>query len=77
MSTQGTRIEIATVVGRGPHAPYVLVESAAQRQYMVNRKIFSGDWDALKRDDVVELVTNGDPHVARILSARLLSAKRE
>lgn len=77
MSTQGTRNEVATVVGRGPATPYVLVESARERQYMMTRKVYAGDWDALKRGDVVELITDGGTEVARILSARLLSSAAE
>jgi hypothetical protein len=77
MSNQGTRTEIGTVVGRGPDTPYVLIGVADERQLMVNKKAFCGDWHALKRGDVLALITDGGPAVAKVLSARLSSSAAE
>lgn len=72
MSGHDTELAIATVVGRGPNTPYVLVEVASGRQFMVSRKVFSGDWHALKQGDVVELVILRSNELSKVLSGRLL-----
>jgi hypothetical protein len=73
MHDQGTLRVFATVLGRGLDTPYVLVEDAKADQFVVTPAVFEGDWDALARGDVVELITTNEP-VCRVLRARL--AKR-
>jgi hypothetical protein len=48
----------------------VLVEGAGRNQFVVLKKYFVGNWDALKSGDDVELVVTREPAV-RVLSAKL------
>jgi hypothetical protein len=57
-------------MGRGEETPYVLVEGAGRNQFVVLKKYFVGNWDALKSGDDVELVVTREPAV-RVLSAKL------
>ncbi|MDO9557611.1 MAG: HAD domain-containing protein [Coriobacteriia bacterium] len=66
-----TRVVTATVLGRGFDTPYVLVEDAQADQFIVRQDVFEGDWHALKRGDVVELITTLEP-VCRVLRCRTL-----
>lgn len=68
---QGTLRVFATVLGRGPETPYVLVEDAKADQFMVIPEVFEGTWDALEMGDVVELITTHGP-MCRVLRARLV-----
>lgn len=64
-----TRVVTATVLGRGFDTPYVLVEDAQADQFVVKQAVFEGDWQALERGDVVELITTNEP-LCRVLRAR-------
>lgn len=66
-----TNTLVGTVPGRAPGTSYVLVKSA-ERQYMVNRRVFVGDWDGLKPGDRVELIVIPG-ECSRVLSARLVN----
>lgn len=70
MHDQNTLHVFATVLGRGPDTPYVLVEDAKADQFVVTQRMFEGDWLALERGDAVELITTSEP-VCRVLHARL------
>lgn len=61
---------VGTVLGRGTEPPYVLVECDDANQYIVNRRVFAGDWDALANGDSVALAVSGGA-CARVLSAWL------
>ncbi len=70
MNATPFEVLVGTVPGRAAGTPYVLVECRDAHQYMVNRKVFAGDWDALQQGDVVALIgTRGA--LARVLHARL------
>ncbi|MDO9506603.1 hypothetical protein [Hydrogenophaga sp.] len=71
MHDQGTLRVFATVLGRGLVTPYVLVEDAKADQFVVTPAVFEGDWDALARSDVVELITTDEP-LCRVLRARFV-----
>jgi hypothetical protein len=71
MHYQGTLRVFATVLGRGLDTPYVLVEDAKADQFVVTPAVFEGNWEALAKGDVVELVTTDEP-VCRVLRARLV-----
>lgn len=73
MRDQGTLRVLATVLGRGLDTPYVLVEDAKADQFVVTPAVFEGDWDALAKGDVVELITTNEP-VCRVLRARLVAS---
>lgn len=75
MHDQGTVRVFATVLGRGLDPPYALVEDAKADQFVVTPAVFEGDWDALARGDVVELMTTDEP-VCRVLRARYLGGGR-
>ncbi len=66
---QGTLRVFATVLGRVLDAPYALVEDARADQFVVKQALFEGDWNALVRGDVVELITTNEP-LCRVLRAR-------
>lgn len=68
-----TLVVTATVVGRGPDTPYVLVEDAQELQFFVIKRVFEGDWEALDSGDVVELITTRG-ELRRVLRARLVSS---
>ncbi|WP_332747637.1 HAD domain-containing protein [Hydrogenophaga sp.] len=68
-----TLVVTATVVGRGPDTPYVLVEDAQELQFFVIKRVFEGDWEALDSGDVVELITTRG-ELSRVLRARLISS---
>lgn len=69
MHGQGTLRVFATVLGRGLDPPYVLVEDAKANQFVVKQTVFEGNWDALARGAVVELITTNEP-VCRVVRAR-------
>lgn len=73
MHDQGTLRVFANVLGKGLDPPYALVEDAKADQFVVKQAVFEGDWHALERGDVVELITTNEP-VCRVVRARL--AKR-
>lgn len=73
MHDQGTLRVFATVLGRGLDPPYALVEDAKADQFVVKQTVFEGDWQALQRGDVVELITTDEP-LCRVLRARLKAA---
>lgn len=75
MHDQGTLRVFATVLGRGSEPPYVLVEDAKADQFVFTQGRFEGNWDALKKGDVVELLTTSEP-VCRVLRARLAEGPR-
>lgn len=60
---------VGKVLGRGEETPYVLVEGPGQNQYVVLKKSFVGDWDALTAGNEIELVITGE-QVGRVLSAK-------
>ena len=66
----GFGLLIGTVLGRGTDTPYVLVECHDVNQYLVNRRVFAGDWDALAKGDCVALALSGGA-CAKVLSAWL------
>lgn len=70
---QGTLRVFATVLGRGLDPPYALVEDAKADQFVVKQAVFEGNWDALKKGDVVELITTNEP-VCRVLRARQVTS---
>lgn len=76
MHDQGTLRVFATVLGLGLDTPYVLVEDAKADQFVVTPAVFEGNWGALKRGDVVELITTDEP-VCRVLRARIFSRAEE
>jgi hypothetical protein len=70
MDASAFELLVGTVLGRGTDTPYVLVECHDANQYVVNQRVFAGDWDALQHGDVVALtVTRGA--AGRVLNARL------
>lgn len=70
MNASAFESRIGTVLGIGTDPPYVLVECHDANQYVVNQRVFAGDWNALQQGDVVALiVTRGD--LGRVLHARL------
>jgi hypothetical protein len=62
---------VGTVLGIGTGTPYVLVECHDANQYVVNQRVFAGDWKALANGDLIALAVSGGA------SARVLSAWRE
>lgn len=71
MHDQGTLLVFATVLGRGLDPPYALVEDAKADQFVVTPAVFEGNWDALARGDVVELITTCEP-LCKVLRCRVL-----
>lgn len=71
MHDQNTLRVFATVPGQGLDPPYALVEDAKADQFVVKQALFEGDWCALERGDVVELITTNEP-LCRVLRARLV-----
>lgn len=61
---------VGRVLGKGTEPPYVLVECHRANQFIVNRRVFVGDWDALATGDSVALALSGGA-CARVLSAWL------
>lgn len=62
------------VIAQSAQVHHVLVVDEMRRPYAVTKKIFAGDWSALKRGDVVELIVTCEP-LPQTVSARLF-AKR-
>lgn len=73
MHDQGTLRVFATVLGRGLDPPYALVEDAKADQFVVTPAVFIGEWEALERGDLVELLTTNEP-VCRVLRACLVTS---
>lgn len=72
MHDQGTLRVFATVLGKGLDPPYALVEDVKADQFVVKQAVFEGDWHALQRGDVVELITTREP-MCRVLRAHLVA----
>lgn len=70
MSAHGFDMLVGTVLGRGTEPPYVLVECHGLNQYIVNRRVSVGNWNALVKGDSVVLAVSGG-FCARVLSAWL------
>ncbi len=68
MSAHEFETLVGKVLGRGTEPPYVLVECHGANQYVVNRRVFAGDWDALANGDSVVLAVSGGA-CARVLTA--------
>lgn len=68
-----TELVVGTVVAQSTKVRHVLVQDARKVRYAVTRKTFLGDWNALRRGDVVELVVTQEP-LPEVLNARLATA---
>jgi hypothetical protein len=68
MNASAFESRVGTVLGIGTDTPYVLVECQDANQYVVNQRVFAGDWKALANGDLIALAVSGGA-CARVLSA--------
>lgn len=68
MNSSAFEFRVGTVLGIGTDTPYVLVECQDANQYVVNQRVFAGDWEALANGDRIALAVSGGA-CARVLSA--------
>lgn len=73
MAEQGTATVRATVVAQSSQVRHVLAKAEGGEPLVVTPRTFEGDWAALRRGDVLEIIKTCEP-LPKVLQARLLQA---
>lgn len=73
MAELGTETVRATVVAQSSQVRHVLAKAEGGEPLVVTPRTFDGDWNSLRRGDLLEIVKTCEP-LPQVLHARLLGA---